>query len=260
MPPTPRRTDEPTVRLPVPGAAPETPPSPDLTVSKVLAAGGAAATSAVIGSFTGAAGTVTGAAIGAVASTIAAVLYQRSLERTRVVLARVRPGATVPGPRPSPEETTVLAPAPPPRRRRRRVVAVVLGVLAFALALLAVTGVELVRGSTIGSGESGTSVGRVVAPPPAEPGTDDGSGDEESTTPTDEAPTDDAPTDDADTGDGGETGDAGDRGDRSAGDDPDATSQDAGVTETPAPDEDSDPDVPPEDDADAPPADDRSTG
>lgn len=242
MPPTPRRTDEPTVRLPVPGAAPETPPSPDLTVSKVLAAGGAAATSAVIGSFTGAAGTVTGAAIGAVASTVAAVLYQRSLERTRVVLARVRPGTTVPGPRPSPEETTVLAPVPPPRRRRRRVVAVVLGVLAFVLALVAVTGVELVRGSTIGSGESGTSVGRVVAPPPAEPGTDDEPEDEESTT----------PTDDADTGEDGETGDGGDRGDRSAGDDADATSQDGGATETPAPDEDSDPDVPPEDDADAP--------
>lgn len=244
MPPTPRRTDEPTVRLPAPGAAPETPPSPDLTVSKVLAAGGAAATSAVIGSFTGAAGTVTGAAIGAVASTVAAVLYQRSLERTRVVLARVRPGTTVPGPRPSPEETTVLAPVPPPRRRRRRVVAVVLGVLAFALALVAVTGVELVRGSTIGSGESGTSVGRVVAPPPAEPGTGDEPEDEESTT-----PTDDAPTDDAESGDGGETGD---RGDRSAGDDADATSQDAETEETPAPDEDSDPDVPPEDDADAP--------
>ena len=253
-PPSPRRADEPTVRLRAPdttdtsdttGTAPppSSGPSPDLTVSKVLAAGGAAATSAVLGSVLGAVGTVTGAAIGAVASTVAAVLYQRSLERTRVVLGRIRPGATLPRARVSPEETTVLAPVPPPPRRRRRVRAVLLGSLAFVLALVVITGVELARGSTIGSSESGTSVGRVVTPPAAQP--------EEETAPVDEdtPPTEETgatPTQDAD----------------ATPTDTDATptdDADADATETRAPDEDGDPDVAPED-ATGARSDERSAG
>ena len=165
--------DSPTVRLPARGGeqtvTAETKPA-DLTVSKIVAAGGAAATSAVLGSYLGAAGTVTGAAVGAVASTVAAVVYQRSIERTRVtVLSRIRP-VPVPSPRPVPAEEsdrTVLLRPDPPRRPTRRVRAVLLGVLAFVLALGAITGVEWARGETLTTGETGTSVGRVVAPPPA---------------------------------------------------------------------------------------------
>lgn len=167
--------DAPTVRLPVPGGEPtvetsETTTKPaDLSISKVLAAGGAAATSAVLGSYLGAAGTVSGAAVGAVASTVAAVVYQRSIERTRVtVLGRIRP-VPVPSPRPAPPEEsdrTVLL-RPGLRRPTRRVRAVLLGVLAFVLALGAITGIEWARGETLTTGETGTSVGRVVAPPPA---------------------------------------------------------------------------------------------
>src|SRR5215212_2270215 len=52
---------------------------------------GAAATSAVVGSFYGAAGTVLGAALGSVVSMIATTLYQHSLDRTRdTVKARIK--------------------------------------------------------------------------------------------------------------------------------------------------------------------------
>src|SRR4051795_11636587 len=62
----------------------------DLTVNKVIAGAGAAATSAVLGSFFGALGTVAGAAIGGIASTVATSLYEPSLNRTRPTVARLR--------------------------------------------------------------------------------------------------------------------------------------------------------------------------
>ena len=63
----------------------------DLTVNKVIAGAGAAATSAVLGSFFGAMGTVAGAAVGSVASTMVTSLYEHSLDRTRdTVAARIR--------------------------------------------------------------------------------------------------------------------------------------------------------------------------
>ena len=63
-----------------------------LTISKVVAGAGAAATTAVAGSAFGADGTVVGAAVGSVVSALATVTYERSLDRTRkMVVARVRP-------------------------------------------------------------------------------------------------------------------------------------------------------------------------
>ena len=62
----------------------------DLTVNKVIAGAGAAATSAVLGSFFGAMGTVAGAAIGAIASTMATSLYEHSLNRTQDTVAALR--------------------------------------------------------------------------------------------------------------------------------------------------------------------------
>lgn len=64
----------------------------DLTTSKILAGAGAAATSAIAGSYLGAMGTVAGAAVGSLVSTLATSIYQRSLERTQTeVIARIRP-------------------------------------------------------------------------------------------------------------------------------------------------------------------------
>ena len=63
----------------------------DLTVNKVIAGAGAAATSAVLGSFFGAMGTVTGAAVGSIASTVVTSFYEHSLNRTQdTVAARLR--------------------------------------------------------------------------------------------------------------------------------------------------------------------------
>jgi hypothetical protein len=161
--------------------------APDLTVNKVVAGAGAAATSAVLGSYFGATGTVMGAALGSVASTVATVVYQRSLDRTRdTLVARVRltPGrrtdvavdpraegpvaaVQLPAPRtPADQETVRLSVEPDvaPRLRmprRRALLWAGATVLVFAIGLLAVTGVEWAKGSTLTTGESGTSVGRV---------------------------------------------------------------------------------------------------
>ncbi len=177
------------------------PKEPDLTVNKVLAGAGAAATSAVLGSFWGAAGTVLGAALGSVISMIATTIYHRSLDRTRdTVKARIRlaGGRTVdvagkvevpappvaaegePGqarvyvtPAESAEEPTTVvsavSTAAPRRPGRRWLVLTALAVGAFLIGLLAVTGVELLKGSTLTRGETGTSVGRVVDPRPVSP-------------------------------------------------------------------------------------------
>ena len=176
----------------------DAPAPPELTVNKVIAGAGAAATSAVFGSFFGAAGTVLGAALGSVVSMIATTIYQRSLDRTRdTVKARIKlPGGRtvdvagkveVPAPRvaaagetgrarvyvtptgSADQPTAVLAavsPASPARPRRRWLVRTALTVGVFLIGLLAVTGVELLKGSTLARGETGTSVGRVVDPRP----------------------------------------------------------------------------------------------
>jgi hypothetical protein len=47
----------------------------DLGVNKLIAGAGAAATSAILGSFFGAMGTVTGAAVGSIASTVVTSVY-----------------------------------------------------------------------------------------------------------------------------------------------------------------------------------------
>ena len=173
------------------------PPRPSkLTINKIVAGAGAAATSAVAGSLFGAAGTVLGAALGSVVSTLAAAVYEHSLDRTRdTVKARIKlPGGRtvdvagkveVPAPRVAaggetgqahvyvaPAESTnrrstmVLPSASPARPRRRWVALTALALGVFLLGLLAVTGVELLKGSTLTRGETGTSVGRVVDPRP----------------------------------------------------------------------------------------------
>jgi hypothetical protein len=52
----------------------------NITVTQIGASAGAAATSALGASFFGAGGTITGAALGAVISTVAGAVYNRSLE------------------------------------------------------------------------------------------------------------------------------------------------------------------------------------
>jgi hypothetical protein len=172
-------------------------PAKDLTVNKILAGAGAAATSAILGSLFGAAGTVAGAALGSVASTVAATIYQRYLDRTRdTLVARIRPvgrrGAAATGTTPSeltlpmqrsPEGQTVrmrVEPVVPPSAapsRHRWLMWAGATVLVFVIGLLAVTGIEWAKGSTLTSNQSGTSVGRVF-------GADHGTSTESTTEPT----------------------------------------------------------------------------
>ena len=204
------------------------PAPPDLTVNKVIAGAGAAATSAVAGSLFGAAGTVLGAALGSVISIIATTIYQHSLDRTRdTVKARIKlPGGRtvdvagkveVPAPRVAAADETgrarvyvtptgltdqptavlsAVSPASPPRPRRRWVVRTALTVGVFLIGLLAVTGVELLKGSTLARGETGTSVGRVVDPRHVSADPTESTETAESTEPTDEA-TEPTATDDS---------------------------------------------------------------
>jgi hypothetical protein len=204
----------------------------DLTVNKVLAGAGAAVTSAVLGSYFGATGTVAGAALGSVASTVATTLYQHSLDRTRdTLVARVRltrgrrtdlsdaptVQLTVPQPRVSPDSsdqattvlrveptspdssdqaTTQLRVEPALRMPRRRIWLLVGGtVLVFAIGLLVVTGLEWAKGSSLTTGQPGTSVGRVLTPPSdRQEGSDRNTTESNSETPTQSAEPTEEPT------------------------------------------------------------------
>jgi hypothetical protein len=162
------------------GTAPTTDPPkwPDLNLNKIVAGAGAAATAAVAGSFFGAEGTVLGAALGSVISTLATAIYQLSLDRTR---DRVKVRITLPARRTTGSAdlpTTMLSPVVPAHPRRRWVALTGVTVGVFLIGLLAVTGVEVLKGSTLTRGDSGTSVGRVVdpVPAPAEPTEPTGTG------------------------------------------------------------------------------------
>lgn len=86
----------------------------DVTATKLMAGAGAAATTAVLGSFFGATGTVAGAAIGSVASAVATSVYEHSLNRTREhVAARIRPLRQQASDRASAAEVTMPMPRPP---------------------------------------------------------------------------------------------------------------------------------------------------
>jgi hypothetical protein len=158
----------------------------DLTVSKLVAGAGAAASSAVLGSFFGAMGTVGGAAVGSVFSAIVTSVMQHSLDKTRdTVKARVKlPGGgtvkvekttEVPGPTgqsstrvfvtPGDAPTEVLSAVPavdagPPKSRRRVLIMAGFAVVVFAIGMLAVTGIELVKGSPLNTSSSSSTSGR----------------------------------------------------------------------------------------------------
>ena len=151
-------------------------------ISQVLAGALAAVTAALIGSTMGVAGTVVGAGVASIVSTIGAVLYQRSIERTtesvRTVRAKVvgkSGGTTVLVADQDPEEEPPATgdeveaePAddrPPAERTRRRWPMLIVGSLAaFALGMLAVTGVEWLRGEPLSGGTGTTTFGSIVEP------------------------------------------------------------------------------------------------
>ncbi|MDT7672106.1 MAG: hypothetical protein QOD82_8 [Pseudonocardiales bacterium] len=175
--------DIPTEQLTVPPAQPAGPNAPSLTINKVLAGAGAAATSAVLGSLFGAAGTVTGAALGSMVVTLSTAVYNHSLDRTRdTVTARIKHSggprmgrtgrAEVPAPRDAPDRETdppgdLTLPTEPPaaaaRPKQRIGVLAAATVLLFALGMGVVTGIELIKGSTLTRGQHGTSIGQLIS-------------------------------------------------------------------------------------------------
>jgi hypothetical protein len=146
----------------------------DLTASKVVAGGMAAATSAVLGSHFGASGTVGGAAVGSIITTVGTNLYQRSLERARDRVTRQLPLPAVRAP-----HTATSAPPGPDQARpasgqarlgRLVAVSVLAALLCFGLGLGLITGIEWVKGSPLSGGNAGTSLEHAFTPsPPSAP-------------------------------------------------------------------------------------------
>ena len=184
----------------------------DLNLTQVSAAALAAVTAAVLGSRVGAAGTLIGAAGASVITNVATAVYRASLERSR---ARVRVLTQRTGLLPTFREqastTEHQLPAeaapdgepvaggtdPQPRSAGRsrlfatlRWGAVVVGSIgAFLLAMMAITGFEVVSGETVSGASEGTTVGRVINPPSAPQDREVPPAPQSSSTPPSETPT-----------------------------------------------------------------------
>jgi hypothetical protein len=136
---------------------------PDIRLSQLIAAALAAITAAFLGSRLGVAGTVVGAGVASIVSTVAGALYQHSLDRTtHTVRSRVGQARTD---EPAAEGTVLVEPPVARPRRPRWVVAVALTVLAFVIGMGAVTGVELLKNGPISGGDNGTTVGSLFGQP-----------------------------------------------------------------------------------------------
>lgn len=180
-----------------PGETPPEKPKPALSITQVVGGALAAMTAAALGSRVGVAGTVVGAALASVVAAVASTVYTSSLRRTSKTVStvwrtRVRPDghggtttvveettpdgtsiepATSAPPTwaeatadPDPAATDVEADQPDDQQRRRRIgwkPVVVTAVLAFVVAAVALTGLELATGRSL-SGGGGTTVGQVA--------------------------------------------------------------------------------------------------
>lgn len=146
-----------------------------IRINQVMAGALAAVTAALLGSTLGVAGTVLGAGLASVVSTVGAALYLRSIQRTGQGVRSVRERAVArtpstvvaPAERES-DEDVQEEPAPrPPAGRTGRLHLLVGSVLAFALGMAVVTGVEWLRGEPLSGGE-GTTVGGIVRTHPGD--------------------------------------------------------------------------------------------
>ncbi|MFJ8916400.1 hypothetical protein [Amycolatopsis sp. NPDC102389] len=140
-------------------------------IIQVTAAAMAAITAALLGSTLGVAGTVAGAGLASVITTLGGELYLRSLQRTKDAALKARVVLTVPARRrvldPGEQETVRLKPSEDeeetPARKFKPRWAVIAGVsvVAFAVALVAITGFEGATGKTFGGG-TGTTIGKII--------------------------------------------------------------------------------------------------
>ena len=145
-----------------------------LRIAQVMAAALAAVTAALLGSTLGVAGTVVGAGVASVITTVGGEIYLRSLQRTRAAALRARQLATSGIRRRGTgsevalaEQPTVQLPRPgedpdEPSRLRKLRWPLIIGtsVAAFAVAILAIVGFESATGTQIGGG-TGSSIGKI---------------------------------------------------------------------------------------------------
>ncbi len=168
--------------------------SSQVKLSQLLATALAAVTAAFLGSRLGVAGTITGAGVASVVSTVGTALYQRSLERTtqaalKVVRTRrpdrIADATTVWLSKPTelfsrpvevkdrptgvfqrPAEAAPVGPPTTSRRRRFRLpVLVGATALAFALGMGVVTGIELLTHRPLSGGDAGTTISGLFGGP-----------------------------------------------------------------------------------------------
>ncbi|WP_329054582.1 hypothetical protein OG738_15330 [Amycolatopsis sp. NBC_01488] len=147
-----------------------------LRIAQVLATALAAVTAALLGSTLGVAGTVVGAGVASVVSTVGGELYLRSLQRTREAALKARQLATSgirrrghAGPEvPITDQPTVQLAKPPEEpsrlsarlRKLRWPLIIGTSVVAFAVAILAVVGVDAATGGKVAGG-TGASIGKI---------------------------------------------------------------------------------------------------
>lgn len=156
-----------------------------LSVPQLLGSAGAAVSSAVVASFLGVAGTLIGAAIGSIVSTVSAAVYTNmartahdSLPVPRRPGSQVSSTASGPNGAPSPtdgtsapdESTYVVTSGKSRSQRTRTVRRLAAGIVTvFALAIGVLTVIELSLGHPVSAQEQqgSTSIGAVVDPAPA---------------------------------------------------------------------------------------------
>jgi hypothetical protein len=132
----------------------------ELSLTQIVGGALAAMTAAALGSTLGVGGTIVGAAFASIVAGVAGALYTTSLRRTHDRVRTVfvgRGGAITPVAIEEPE------PAVPVERARRTFpwkAAVVVALSVFALAALAITGLEALTGRSL-SGSEGTTVQQV---------------------------------------------------------------------------------------------------
>lgn len=179
----------------------------DLKTTQVAAGSLASVTSAVAASQLGVAGTLVGAGVGSVVGTVAGAVYQHYLDRTHHHVRTVVPRRTADS-QTTVDMTTVAASAPLESPvasekqgqptwawlRSRRLALALSAAAALGIAIVALTGFETVTGQSVsaGSGDNGTSIGRVFggastdsdADSSPTPSSSSSAGDEATSTPT----------------------------------------------------------------------------
>ncbi|WP_130345443.1 hypothetical protein [Herbihabitans rhizosphaerae] len=133
---------------------------------QVIAAALAAVTAAILGSTLGVAGTVMGAGIASVVTTVGGELYVRSLKRTKdaaAALSVTRTERTRIVPPVTPSAATV-APEPERAGRPRKFrwpLIIGTSAIAFVIGMLALTGIEYATGGAITGTDGKTTIGQI---------------------------------------------------------------------------------------------------